>query len=209
MFEETYNFIYWRLAVWVIKIRFKVRLGWNQAFNPLRHATLLYAMYMALGENPQGQENCEKALIRLPCDARRHIHDLCAKALFPDAGDDFSEHLFNYYMLSGTETDDECTNDESQIERESCNLNCIDVFKGMTQVSKYVNESLGKIPYEYGRAMTKKQWRKLEEQLPDLDELSRHIKERHPEYPPEFWKPLEEAIEQKKKRKAFRKIFHI
>jgi hypothetical protein len=76
----------------------------------------------------------------------------------------------------------------------------------MTQVSKYVNESLGKIPYEYGRAMTKKQWRKLEEQLPDLDELSRHIKERHPEYPPEFWKPLEEAIEQKKKRKHFVKF---
>jgi hypothetical protein len=112
-------------------------------------------------------------------------------------------------MLSVTEADDECTNAKSQIGNASCNLNCIDVFKGMTQVGKYVSESLGKIPYEYGRAMTKKQWRKLEEQLPSSDEFLRRIQARHPEYPPEFWKPLEEAIEQKKKRKAFRKIFHI
>lgn len=209
MLAEMCNFACWRLIILFDRLLLKIWFGWNLVFNPLRHATLLYATYMILGKNPMDQEKCENALIRLPFDARRHIHDLCVNALFPDAGDDFSEHLFNYYMLSGTEADDECTNYKSQIEKASGNLSWIDVFKEMTQVGKYVSESLGKIPYEFGRAMTKKQWRKLEEQLPDLDKFSRRIKERYPEHPPEFWEPLEEAIEREKKRKSYRKIFRV
>ena len=209
MFEETCNLIYWRVAVWIDRVRFKARLGWNRVFNPLRHATLLYATYMILGKNPMDQEKCENALIRLPYDARRHIHGLCAKALFPGADDDFCEYLFNYYILGGTEADDECTNYKNQIGKASCNLNGTDVFKETIQVSKHVSEKLRKIPYEYGRAMTKKQRRKLEKQLPDLHEVFRRIKERHPEHPPEFWESLEKAIEREKKRKAFNKIFHV
>jgi len=207
--EEMCGFTRWSFFILIDRLLLKIWLGWNQVFNPLRHATLLYAIYVILGKNPMDQEKCENAMIRLPFDARRHIHDSCVKVLFPSEDNGFNDYLFDYYMLNEAVAYDEDTDSGNRSSNAVCNQSANAIFRGTMQISKYVIENLKRIPYEYGRAMTKRQWRKLEEQLPDLDEFSQRIKKRHPEHPSEFWKPLEEAIEREKKREAFRKIFHI
>jgi len=201
MQEDVFDLMYWRLALWFYSMRLKIRLAWNRFLNPLRYATLLYAIPMMLGANPLDQAKFERALLRLPLGGRRHIHDLCAKALIPDAGDEFCEQLFGHYVFYASAMEGDRPNAPGGNGWARHKISRLDFYKGMAQTGKYVNTELNKIPYEYGRAMTRKQRREEEKSWPTREEFVRRTKERHPEYPPEFWAPLDEAMEKYKEKK--------
>jgi hypothetical protein len=163
---------------------------------------------MIVGMNPQDQEKCENALIRLPFSTRRHVHDLCVKALIPDASEELSEGLFSYYLMSAPAANEGGSDIDNQDIKTYYDMSPDIFFRNLATIGNHVRKSLKAIPYEYGRAITRKQRREFEKYFPSLDALSQHIKERHPEYPPEFWIPFDQALEQEKKRKHFTKVFH-
>lgn len=199
MLEEVLELMYWRIILFFLTLRLKTRLTWNRFFNPWRYATLLYAIPMMLGANPQEQIKCENALLRLPYSARRHIHDLCVKALIPDAGDEFCEKLFRHYVFGVSPLEGDCPNAAGENKREHYKMNRLGFYKGMAQIGECVNAELKKIPYEHRKAINRKQRKEREESLPTCEEFIRSMKERYPEYPPEFWIPFDQAIERKSK----------
>lgn len=183
--------------LWSFAARLKMRLTWNRLFNPWRYATLLYAIPMMLGANPQDNMKCENALLRLPFSARRHIHDLCVKALVPGGDDAFSEQLFRYYAFSASTIENDCPHTADDNGSDQHIINRLDLYKGMTQIFERVTAELKKIPYEHGKAINRKQRKEREESLPTCEEFICSMKERHPEYPPEFWAPFDQALERK------------
>ena len=199
MIEMSRNLAYWIFVLWTKTLNLKIRLTWNRMFNPLRYATMLYAIPMILGLNPQDHEKCDIALMRLPFGTRRHIHDLCVKTFFPTANDEYCEHLFHYYLVSTSEIYSEPSYSKSHTLKAYSLSDLLTFYRELTLTSMYVEEQLMKIPHEFGRAITRKHWHEWEKTQPSFKEMLNHAKAKHPEYPPEFWSPYEQLIKHEKK----------
>jgi hypothetical protein len=159
-------------------------------FNPLRYATLLYAIPIILGLNPQEIQECETAQLYFPPGTAQHIHNLCVRALFPGADDTYCERLFRQYLFGSSESNDACPRTNNKTNYIFRN----DFIKGMAITSRHVISKLKDIPYEYGRIMTTKDRIAWEKTQPTFKDIFLRIKEKHPEYPSEFWIPYEEAL---------------
>ena len=104
-----------------------------------------------LGANPQDNMKCENALLHLPFSARRHIHDLCVKALVPGGDDAFSEQLFRYYAFSASTIENDCPHTADDNGSDQHIINRLDLYKGMTQIFERVTAELKKYRMSIGK----------------------------------------------------------
>lgn len=99
MIEIYLEYLFWRIVNAAHGGHLRFRLLWNKYTNPLRYATLLYAILRLLGENPHNDHRFIIASLQLSPKAILHIHMACMKALIPQASEEIYRGLYEHFRL--------------------------------------------------------------------------------------------------------------